>query len=189
MEQVKLKKREKHRGITIFDCFQPVRQNVFARGHPAQRTKTGTQPQHPGWQSWKGCHLTGSVTTDSNTAAVRMPTWARCSKQLRSPQETSQPRVCINWGILHCFRAPTWLQTLAAPQLLPIPMHTFVWPQKNLNLNVLKERCYESTRPWSGQIGRHNKSAQIRGDLQGATVLQLRLSPLSSCHWSIPTLG
>lgn len=81
---------------------------------------------------------------------------------------------CARWQHLNC--SPS----LRTP-LFPL--------QENLGLKVIREGCYESTRPWSGWVGRYNKSAQTRGDLQGATVLQSMLSQLSSCHWSIPTLG
>lgn len=146
--------------------------------------------QHPGWQSWVGCHLTDSGTTDSMVVAVCRPAWARCSRQLRRTQETSQSGVCINWGTLQCFRAPTWSHTLAGSQLLPIPIYIYTYTytytspslytpslplQENLGLKV-SEGCHETARPWPGQVG--TITAQTRGDLQDATALKLRLPKL-----------
>lgn len=157
--------------------FQTVWQIAFVRGSPAQKTRTGYTAdlqQYPGVARLKEMP-TGSGTTDSSGLAVWGPPWTRCSKWLRSTKVTLWPKVCTNWGVLHCFREKTWQHTLTSSQLPHIPTDTLASSAENLKLKAVRGWCYESVRPWSGQAGRYNNTARCNSPAAKAL-------PTSSFH-------
>lgn len=149
--------------------FQTVRKIVFVRGSPAQKTRVGAQLEcsnTQGLQAWKRCQQAQALT-------------AMVWQWLRSTQSTLQPKICINWGILHCFRAKTWLHVHWHHPNCSTSLQTPLLPLKK-NLKVVRGGCYESMRPCSGQVGRYNTAAQMRS--AGCNSPAVKALPTSSFH-------
>lgn len=133
-------------------CSQTVRQTAFLRGTPAQKTRTGTQLEcsnTQGLQGWKRCQQAQALLT-AMLWQCEGPHGPDVQSDSGVPGQL-QPEVCIDWGVLHCSRAKTWLHTLASSQLLHIPTDSLVSTAEKLESGKGRMLWINKTLVWTGR--------------------------------------